>query len=142
MIVSVKTTARAVKELEAQHAALRGMMQRCLELADALDAGHCGPTQLLREVERLRLAFEAHNRFEESLLGPLLKAELSETRAEVVEHAHVTEHRALRMKLASGVGTSASRELRVVIEELGLHLDREEELLDAARHLVAADSVR
>ncbi len=135
--MTVKTPARAIQELEAQHAALRGMMDRCLELADALDAGRCGPTQLLREVERLRLAFDAHNRFEESLLGPLLKEQLTGERADQAEHAHVTEHRALRMKLAGDVGgTAASRDLRLVIEDLRRHLDREEELLHATRGLV------
>lgn len=136
--MTATTHRRAAKELEAQHAALRGMMERCLELADALDDGRCGPTQLLREVERLRLAFDAHNRFEETLLGPMLKAQLTDARAEVAEHAHVSEHRALRQKLASEEGTPASRELRLVIEELRSHLDHEEELLRAAHGLVVA----
>ena len=134
--MSARTQERAVKELEAQHAGLRGMMERCLELADALDEGRCGPTQLLREVERLRLAFDAHNRFEESLLRPLLKAQLTDARAQVTEDAHVSEHRALRIKLANEIGTPASRELRQVIDELRGHLDREEELLAATHGLV------
>ncbi|NVB81157.1 MAG: hemerythrin domain-containing protein [Kofleriaceae bacterium] len=134
---SIKTPARALKELEAQHAALRGMMDRCLELADALDAGRCGPTQLLREVERLRMAFDSHNRFEETLLGPLLAAQLASTRAEPLEHAHIAEHRSLRARLASDVGSTASRDLREVIDQLRAHLDREEELLDTAQGLVA-----
>jgi hypothetical protein len=133
--MNANTTARAIKELDAQHAALRGMMERCLELADALDAGRCGPTQLLREVERLRMAFDSHNRFEESLLVPILKSQLTEPRASAVEHAHVDQHRALRMKLASE-GTPMSRDLRVVIEELRAHLDREEEMLRSTRGLV------
>lgn len=137
MIMNASTTARAIKELDAQHAALRGMMDRCLELADALDAGRCGPTQLLREVERLRMAFDSHNRFEETLLGPILKAQLTEARAGAVEHAHVDEHRALRIKLASE-GTPMSRDLRLVIDELRAHLDREEELLRSSRGPVIA----
>lgn len=135
--MSPKTPARAFKELDAQHAALRGMMDRCLDLADALDAGRCGPTQLVREVERLRLAFDAHNRFEETLLGPLLAAQHPATPAEPIEHAHIAEHRALRVRLATDVGSSASRELRDVIEQLRAHLDREEDLLRTARGLVA-----
>lgn len=115
------------------------MMNRCLELADALDAGRCGPTQLLREVERLRMAFDAHNRFEESLLGPLLQAQLTDARADVAEHDHISEHRALRMKLATEVGSAASRDLRTVIEQLRVHLDREEELLHTTRGLITEE---
>jgi hypothetical protein len=40
--------ARAFAELAAQHAALRGMMDRCDELADELDRGGMGPMQLAR----------------------------------------------------------------------------------------------
>lgn len=140
-MTTTKSRSRAIKELDAQHAALRGMMERCLELADALDAGRCGPMQLLREVERLRLAFDAHNRFEETLLGPILKAQLMDGRAEAIEHAHVTEHRSLRTKLANNIGTPASRDLRSVIEALQTHLDHEEEMLRTTRGLVAVDPV-
>lgn len=125
------TPGRALTELKAQHAALRGMMERCLELADELDAGRCGPTQLLREAARLRLAFEAHNRFEEQLLRPvLLEADrFGEVRISQMEQQHIDEHRSLRTRLASHAGSPMTSELRQVIESLRTHLDQEERLL-------------
>lgn len=127
---------RAIVELDAQHEALRGMMDRCLELADAMDAGGCGPTELLHEVERLRLAFDAHNRFEEALLRPMLNARVSQARAQSIEHTHLAEHRSLRIQLAADVGTPATRDLRTVIEGLRAHLDHEEDML-LATHRIA-----
>lgn len=127
------TPARALAELNAQHDALRGMMDRCEELADALDGGHAVPLQLTREVERLRLAFEAHNQFEEQLLRPLLLGNdaLAGPRLERMIEDHVGEHRAMRAQL---VATETSA-LRDVIETLRAHLDAEERYLVSARVL-------
>lgn len=127
------TPARALAELNAQHEALRGMMDRCEELADALDGGHAGPLQLTREVERLRLAFEAHNQYEEQLLRPLLLGNdaLAGPRLERMIEDHVGEHRAMRAQLAS----SETSALRDVIETLRAHLDAEERYLVSARVL-------
>ncbi len=115
---------RALAELKAQHDALRGMMARCEELADELDAGNMGPTQLLREVARLRLAFDAHNQFEEQLLRPvLLDADwFGEVRVARMIEEHVDEHRAMRKQLDSTV----TSELRGVIANLRKHLEEEE----------------
>lgn len=118
------TVRRALAELAAQHAQLRGMMDRCDELADALDAGLTGPTQLLREVARLRLAFDEHNRFEERLLRPVLLAGTPGGAIRIgglIEH-HVSEHRAMRHQLAS----SATSDLREVIASMREHLATEE----------------
>lgn len=125
------TASRALTELKAQHAALRGMMERCMELADELDAGRCGPTQLLREIARLRLAFESHNRFEEQLLRPVLLDgnRLGEIHVGQMEQQHVDEHRSLRTRLASHAGDPVTSELRQVIETLRAHLDHEERVL-------------
>jgi hypothetical protein len=124
------TPTRARSELEAQHAGLRGMMQRCIELADELDAGRCGPTQLLREIARLRLAFESHNRFEEELLRPALQGANHADAAllEQLRNRHIEEHRSLRTRLANA-GTPATQELRQVIETMRAHLDHEELVL-------------
>jgi len=115
---------RALAELEAQHDVLRGMMDRCEELADELDAGRMGPMQLTREVARLRLAFDAHNRFEEQLLRPVLLATdaFGEVRVEHMVDEHVGEHRAMRAKL----GSEATSDLRAVIANLRAHLAAEE----------------
>jgi hypothetical protein len=124
---------RALAELAAQHAALRGMMDRCDELADELDAGRMGPTQLTREVSRLRLAFDAHNRFEEQLLRPVLLGtdSFGEVRLERMVEEHVGEHRAIRV----GLGSGATAELRAVVANLRAHLDAEERYFLTAKVL-------
>lgn len=127
------TPGRALIELKAQHDALRGMMDRCEDLADALDAERMGPTQLLREVSRLRLAFDAHNQFEEKLLRPaLLEGDaLAGVRIDRMVEDHVNEHRTMRQKLAS----SETTVLRDVIETLRAHLEAEERYLLTAKVL-------
>jgi iron-sulfur cluster repair protein YtfE (RIC family) len=127
------TPSRALIELKAQHDALRGMMERCEQLADELDAGRMGPTQLMREVSRLRLAFDAHNTFEEQLLRPaLLEGDaFAGVRIERMVDDHVNEHRAMRQQLAS----SETSVLRDVIDTLRAHLEAEERYLLTARVL-------
>jgi iron-sulfur cluster repair protein YtfE (RIC family) len=127
------TPSRALAELQAQHDTLRGMMDRCEELADALDAGQGNPTLLTREVARLRLTFEAHNTFEEQLLRPvLLEADaFAEVRIDRMIEDHVGEHRTMRARLSSNE-TSA---LRDVIETLRAHLEAEERYFVSARIL-------
>jgi hypothetical protein len=127
------TPGRALIELKAQHDALRGMMDRCEELADELDAGRMGPTQLMREVSRLRLAFDAHNTFEEQLLRPaLLEGDaFAGVRIDRMVEDHIGEHRAMRQKLAS----SETAVLRDVIDTLRAHLEAEERYLLTAKVL-------
>ena len=127
------TPGRALIELKAQHDALRGMMDRCEVLADELDAGRMGPTQLLREVSRLRLAFDAHNTFEEQLLRPaLLEGDAhAGIRIDRMVEDHVSEHRMMRQQLAS----SETAVLRDVIETLRAHLEAEERYLLTAKVL-------
>jgi iron-sulfur cluster repair protein YtfE (RIC family) len=127
------TPGRALVELKAQHDVLRGMMDRCELLADELDAGRMGPTQLLREVARLRLAFESHNKFEEQLLRPaLLEGDaFAGVRIERMVEDHVNEHRAMRQKLAS----DETAVLRDVIDTLRAHLEAEERYLLTSRVL-------
>jgi iron-sulfur cluster repair protein YtfE (RIC family) len=109
------------------------MMARCEELADELDTGRMGPTQLMREVARLRLAFDAHNKFEEQLLRPaLLEGDaFAGVRIDRMVDDHVNEHRAMRVQLA----TSETAVLRDVIETLRAHLDAEERYLLTAKVL-------
>ena len=127
------TPSRALAELQAQHDALRGMMDRCEELANELDAGRMGPMQLTREVSRLRLAFEAHNTFEEKLLRPVLLGSdaFAEVRIDRMVEDHVNEHRSMRAQL----DTTQTSALRDVIETLRAHLDAEERYLLSARVL-------
>jgi hypothetical protein len=102
-------------ELETQHASLRDMMDRCEQLADELDAGRLEPELLTREIVRLRLAFDAHNKFEEQLLPHLV------TGVRIVED-HVGEHRVMRERL----GSDETRALRETIDLLRAHLEAEQ----------------
>jgi hypothetical protein len=122
-----QSTERALGAIKAQHAMLRGMMDRCEAFADELDAGRCGPLQLTREVARLRLAFAEHNRFEEQLLRPLL---LGSVAADVMDRQvaeHVDAHRAMRV----GLQSDETAMLRDVIEAMRAHLIAEEQYLFA-----------
>jgi len=127
------TPSRALAELNAQHDALRGMMDRCEELADELDAGRMGPMQLTREVARLRLAFDAHNTFEEQLLRPVLMGAdaFAEVRIDRMIEDHIGEHRTMRAQL----GSTETSALREVIETLRAHLAAEERYLLSSKVL-------
>ena len=124
---------RALAELSAQHSALRDMMDRCEELLVEVQAGRCGPMQLTREVQRLRLAFESHNQFEERLLRPVLRDNdpFAVARIERMVEDHVNEHGALQRRLVA----TTPAELRDVIETLRAHLDSEERYLLSPRVL-------
>jgi len=125
---------RAIAEIQAQHAMLRGMMDRCEAFAGELEAGRCGPLQLTREVARLRLAFDAHNKFEEEMLRPVLLAGMAPAMIDRRIEEHVSEHRAMRTSLA----TSETNLLREVIDSMRAHLDAEERYLRSAMTVRAA----
>lgn len=118
------TPSRALDTLAAQHATLREMIDRCEELADEVDAGTAGASQLLREVARLRIAFDDHNQFEEQLLRPLLLDVewLGAVRVSRMVEDHVEEHRAMRLGLAA----TPTGDLRGVLASLRDHLATEE----------------
>ena len=127
------TPASALAELKAQHDVLRGMMDRCVDLADELDAGRSGPTQLTQEVARLRMAFDAHNTFEEQLLRPVLieTDAFALPRIDRMVEDHVVEHRTMREQLR----LTETAILRDVVETLRAHLDAEERYLLTSRVL-------
>jgi hypothetical protein len=122
------TPSSALAELADQHARLRELIARCDELADALDAGDIEPAQLLPEVARLRLAFDAHNRFEEELLRPvLLDADwLGVVRVARMVEDHVEEHRAMRSAMSTASGSATTAELRAALASLREHIATEE----------------
>lgn len=118
----------ALSELIAQHDSLRCMMDLCEDLADGLDLHpDADPTPLTRELALLRLAFDAHNKFEEQLLRPVLLEHDSfgPVRVQRMVEDHVHEHRTIGERLAS----PATAALRDVIETLRAHLDSEERYL-------------
>jgi len=116
----------ALVELAGQHAILHDMIDRCEELADALDAERISTDVLLREVARLRIALDAHNQYEEQLLPPLLLDAdwLGAVRVSRMVEDHIVEHRAMKRQLSS-VPTPSS-ELRATLASLRAHLDSEE----------------
>lgn len=126
------SAARALGELKAQHNNLRDMMERCEAFADELQAGRCGPLQLTREVTRLRLAFAAHNKFEEEMLRPVLLAGIPGDAMDLKIEEHVASHRYMRSALAR----DETSMLREAIESMRAHLDAEE------LYLVSAATVR
>jgi hypothetical protein len=128
------TPSHALAELISQHDSLRGFMDRCEDLADKLDADPSGdPTTLTKELARLRLAFDAHNKYEEQLLRPVLLAHDSfgAVRVDRMIDDHVHEHQAIRERLS----TPATAALRDVIETLRAHLAAEERYLLSSKVL-------
>jgi iron-sulfur cluster repair protein YtfE (RIC family) len=128
------TPATALQELLAQHAKLRELMDRAEQLADKLDGTDGDPSQLTREVARIRLAFDAHNMYEEQLLRPVLEAadSFGPVRVERMVQEHVLEHRAMRKELASWTVTSVLRE---TLAGLRAHLEAEERYFLTAKVL-------
>jgi len=118
------TPSRALEDLCAQHAELRRMMAHCEDLADDVDAGNSSAAELVREVATLRLAFDAHNQFEERLLRPLLidMDWMGAVRVSRMIEDHVEEHRTMR----AGLVATPTSELRSVLANLRDHLASEE----------------
>ena len=115
---------KLLTELTKQHDAIRAIMDHCEQLADELDDGRGDPSQLTREVAKLRLAFDAHNKFEEQLLRPVLREidAFGDVRIDRMIADHIGEHHAVREQL--GEGPTAM--LRSAIDTLRVHLQAEE----------------
>jgi len=129
----VNNPSKLLEELLRQHAQLRVMMDHCEQLADEIDAGRGDVSALLREVARLRVAFDAHNKFEEQLLRPVLREidAFGEVRIERMFTNHVDEHRSMRLTLHEG----PTNELRGAIDTLRVHLESEERYFLSSRVL-------
>lgn len=125
---------QALRELFDQHESLRAMMDHCEQLADDIDRGRGDLGAVVREVSRLRVVFEAHNRFEEQVLRPLLR-DLDAFEGVRIDHMfadHVEEHRALTGGLDAPLA-----ELRATLDRLRVHLAAEERYFLSARVLRA-----
>ena len=107
-----------------QHDQLRVMMNRCEQLADDVEAGISSPDVLTREVAKLRIALDAHNKYEEQLLRPVLHEldAFADVRIERMVADHVAEHRSIHRGLAAG----PTAQLRDAIDTLRVHLAGEE----------------
>jgi hypothetical protein len=128
---------RILVELEAQHAELRKMMDRCEQSIDDLERGRIDVADIAHETARLRLAFTAHNTFEEQSLRPLLLANdaFGVVRCDRMIEDHIAEHRELRERMQAA--TESTSHFRDVIETLRAHLDAEERYLLTAKVLRA-----
>lgn len=115
---------KLLTELMKQHDALRAIIDRCEAMADELDEGRGDPSQLTREVAKLRLAFDAHNKFEEQLLRPVLREmdAFGDVRIDRMIADHIGEHHAVREQLGDG----PTAILRSAIDTLRVHLQAEE----------------
>jgi hemerythrin-like domain-containing protein len=118
------TPSKLLAELIEQHDQLRKIMDRCEELADQVDLGKGDVAALTREIAKLRIAFDAHNKFEEQLLRPVLREidAFGEVRIERMFSEHVSEHRSMRLQL----GDATTNALRSAIDSLRVHLQTEE----------------
>jgi iron-sulfur cluster repair protein YtfE (RIC family) len=119
-------------ELVKQHADLRATMDECEHVADELDRGRGQLADLTRIVAELRSAFDAHNRFEEQLLRPVLREvdAFGDVRIDHMVADHVDEHRAMRRQL-----DGPTAELRATLYELRAHLVAEERYFLSSRVL-------
>jgi hypothetical protein len=121
---------QALAQMLQQHEALRARMDVCEHMADELDQGRGSVGTLGREIAQLRVAFEAHNRFEERVLPALLHAAdaFGEARISHMLADHVHEHRVLRTRL-----DGPTAELRATLYELRAHLAMEERYFLSSR---------
>lgn len=123
----------ALAELIHQHDQIRDLIYRCETMADDLDSNKIEPSVLLAEVARLRILFDVHNKYEETLLRPILRESDSfgEVRIERMVADHVDEHRTMRENLGSPI----TAELRATLEHLKWHLSTEERYFLSSRVL-------
>jgi hemerythrin-like domain-containing protein len=119
-------------EIEAQHDALRGMMERCDELAAAFDAGDGDLLALGRAVAQLRTAFRAHRAYEDRYLKPALRA-AAPSGALRLDGEAPPDRNGVRVPGAPR-GREPADAVRDVIATLRAHLDAEEHELLAAVH--------
>ena len=131
------TPQRALADLLAQHEELRELMNLCELLADQLDAEQIEVIELVREVARLRIAFDAHNQFEELYLRPILCEVdvFGAMRLDQMLADHTREHRMMHERLAGG----ATTELRRTLTGLRTHLEIEEGHFLSSRVLARAN---
>jgi hypothetical protein len=121
---------RVLEQLLAQHNAIRGFMRNCEDLASRIAAGEPLVDKLTLAIARLRIAFESHNKFEESLLRPILSDSdaFGPARIEQLVTQHISEHSALLAGMTIDT-------LQAVIADLRHHLEEEERYFVTSRVL-------
>lgn len=113
--------------LLAQHGQLRELFDQAQTLARRREADPedaAGLDELLAEIGRV---FEAHNRYEEAILRPMLLAldGLGAARVDRMLEEHAGEHRAFAEHLATEAARSAAA-LSDFVEEVEAHMAAEE----------------
>lgn len=110
-----KLPSKIFAELMEQHAGIRRLIVRCETTT--------GPA-LWEVVDDLRVALDAHNRYEERMLLPLLPQldAFGDVRIEQMIDNHIHEHLAMNEQLR----TDSPAALRVALDRLLLHLESEE----------------
>lgn len=108
-------------ELRAQHDILRALMDRCEQLSGGLHCDRDTSIQLPREVARLRIALDVHNKYEELLLRPLLLAKGAFTSACIdrMMGDHIDERRLARARVdmtGAGMPPAAIATLRTLLD--------------------------
>jgi len=116
-----------LRELIDQHDALRVLMDDCEQAADDIDARRGDLGHLSREVTKLRVAFEAHNLYEDTVMPAILRDAVGDVRVSHMVADHLDEHRALRDRL-----NGPPAELRAALYLLRAHLAAEERVFASA----------
>ena len=119
--------------LTEQHLMLRNRIVQCELLADDVDEGHTSSRVLWEAVDALRQALDAHNRFEERSLKPMLREldAFGDIRLERMYLEHMSEHLVLNDRLYAGTTSM----LRAALIELREHLDEEDRMFVSPRVL-------
>lgn len=112
--------------LLAQHARLRVLFGEALALARRRETAGDGAAALEELLPRICRAFAEHNRYEESVLRPVLLArdDLGPARVDRMMEEHVEEHRAFVEQLAGALPSAFA--LADFIEEVEAHMAAEE----------------
>lgn len=109
-----------------QHGRLRELFGHGLELARRRDAGDQDVAALAELLDEVGRAFQEHNRYEESVLRPMLLAldGLGAARVDRMLEEHAGEHRAFIDHLAEAARSAGA--LADFIEEVEAHMAAEE----------------
>lgn len=115
------------EELLRQHEVLRGLLAKTTELASRYAAGALVSEALAELLTMVRHAFEDHNRYEESVLRPLLNATdaWGPARVDRMIEEHTEEHQAF-LEFLDGSIERVAADLADFVEEVEAHMAAEE----------------
>jgi hypothetical protein len=126
----VPIPSHVLEDLTYQHETIRDAIDVCLHEADALDAGGVAPDATIRAIAALRLLVQAHDAYEEKVLGPML-AEL-DLEISIVDEL-VTQHTVEHADLVAQLAPTTTQLLRESTNRLLAHMRVEERRFLAMR---------